>query len=89
MRQAPFYTVELRRPYHLSKGLEDVIDLRSRVTNIPRGAQTITGLPDVFVHEKVSVYKKKDSKIGTFDCLTVTHSLATVLCTTAKDTTQG
>jgi hypothetical protein len=83
-REAPFYAVEFRRPYHLSKGLEDVIDLRSCVTNIPRAAQVIEDLPDVFVFEKVSVYKKKDSKIGTFDCLTVTHSLATLY--NCKDT---
>jgi hypothetical protein len=78
-RQAPFYSLEFRRPYHLSKGLEDVIDLRSRVTNIPRAAQIIMGKPDVFVFEKVSVYKKKNSKIGTFDCLIVIpiNSLAT------------
>lgn len=84
IREAPFYIVEFRRPYHLSKGLEDVIDLRSRVTNIPRGAhifkgrQTNKDLPDVFVFEKVSVYKKKSSKIGTFDCLAITHSSATL-----------
>jgi hypothetical protein len=89
IREAPFYAIEFRRPYHLSSGLEDVIDLRSRVTNIPRGAQVIKGthtvkgawdsdyFPDVFVYEKVSVYKKKDSKIGTFNCVTVIHNFAT------------
>jgi len=89
IREAPFYAIEFRRPYHLPRGLEDVIDLHSRVTNIPRGAQVIKGthtvkgawdsnyLPDMFVYEKASVYKKKDSKIGTFNCVTVIHNFAT------------
>ena len=65
IRKAPFYTAEYRRPYHIKGGQEQVFKLRVTVTTIARGAQILhNDLPDVFVAEKISVYKKRGSKIG-------------------------
>jgi hypothetical protein len=65
IRKAPFYTAEYRRPYHIEGGSQMVFKLRATVTNISRGASIIhPNLPDVFVGEKISVYKKRGSKIG-------------------------
>ena len=65
IRKAPFYTVEYRRPYHIEGGNQMVFKLRVTVTNVSRGASIIhPTLPDVFVDEKISVYKRKGSKIG-------------------------
>jgi hypothetical protein len=65
LRKAPYYTAEFRRPYHIHGGLEKIIDLRSKITNTPRGAQVLRDhIPDTFVFEKLSVYKRKGSKFG-------------------------
>jgi hypothetical protein len=65
IRKAPFYTADYRRPYHIEGGDQIVFKLRGAVTNTSRGASIIhPNLPDVFVGEKISVYKKKGSKIG-------------------------
>lgn len=65
IRKAPFYTAEYRRPYHLEGGHETVFRLRAVATNTPRGTQVIhPGLADVFIGEKISVYKKRGSNIG-------------------------
>ncbi|KAF8847744.1 hypothetical protein BDZ45DRAFT_754559 [Acephala macrosclerotiorum] len=64
-RKAPFYTAEYRRPYHVKGGGQIVCKLRVAVTSTSRGASIIhPDLPDVFVGEKISVYKKRGSKIG-------------------------
>jgi hypothetical protein len=65
IRKAPFYTAEYRRPYHIEGGLQMVFKLRVTITNTPRGASIVHhDLPDIFVGEKISVYKKRGSKIG-------------------------
>lgn len=65
IRKAPFYTAEYRRPYHVKGGEQIIFKLRVAVTNTSRGASIIhPDLPDVFVREKISVYKKRGSKIG-------------------------
>ena len=65
IRKAPFYTAEYRRPYHIEGGIERIFKLRVSETNTPRGVQIVhDDLPDVFVIEKISVYKKKGSNIG-------------------------
>jgi len=65
IRKAPFYTAEYRRPYHITGGDQIVFKLRATVTNTSRGASIIhPNLPDVFVGEKISVYKRRGSKIG-------------------------
>jgi len=65
IRKAPFYTAEYRRPYHIKGGDQIVFKLRVTVTNTSRGASIVhPDLPDVFVSEKISVYKKRGSKIG-------------------------
>jgi len=65
IRKAPFYTAEYRRPYHIKGGDQFVFKLRVTVTNTSRGASIVhPDLPDVFVSEKISVYKKRGSKIG-------------------------
>jgi hypothetical protein len=72
LRKAPFYTAEYRRPYHIKGGKEEVLKLRSSETNTPRGAHGLNGdLPDIFVSEKISVYKKPGSNIGKLDCLII------------------
>ncbi|TAQ86243.1 hypothetical protein B7494_g5413 [Chlorociboria aeruginascens] len=64
IREAPFYTVEYRRPYHIEGGQESAFKLRSTKTTTTRGIQIIKhNLPDVFWAEKISVYKK-NSNIG-------------------------
>jgi hypothetical protein len=68
-RKAPYYTVEFRRPYHIPGGLTELMQLRSSKTNTPRGAQTLGGdIPNLFVFEKVSVYKRKGANFGMFYC---------------------
>jgi hypothetical protein len=65
IRKAPFYTAEFRRPYHIEGGDQVVFDRRVTVTNTPRGISFVhPDLPDVFGGEKISVYKKRGSKIG-------------------------
>ncbi|KAE9367238.1 hypothetical protein N431DRAFT_495528 [Stipitochalara longipes BDJ] len=65
IRKSPFYTAEYRRPYHIEGGFQMVCKLRVKVTNITRGVSNVHhNLPDVFVGEKISVYKKTGSKIG-------------------------
>lgn len=65
IRKASFYTAEYRRPYHIKGGQERVFKLRVAETSTPRGVQIIhPDLPDVFVCEKISVYKKRGSNIG-------------------------
>jgi hypothetical protein len=65
IRKAPFYTAKYRRPYHIEGGKERVFKLRGAETTTPRGAQIIhDDLPEVFVVEKISVYKKRGSNIG-------------------------
>lgn len=65
IRKAPFYTAEYRRPYHIEDGKKGVLKLRDAKTTTPRGAQIAhNDLPDVFVVEKISVYKKRGSNIG-------------------------
>jgi hypothetical protein len=65
IRKAPFYTAEYRRPYHIEGGRERVFKLRVAETTTPRGAHIIhDDLPDVFIVEKISVYKKRGSNIG-------------------------
>ena len=65
IRTAPFYATEYWRPYHVEGGQESVFKLRSTKTSTPRGVQIIKiDFPEVFVMEKISVYKKKGSNIG-------------------------
>lgn len=65
LREAPHYTVELRRPYHIPGGLKKIIELRSRITSTPRGVHiSREDMPDTFVFEKISVYKRKGSNFG-------------------------
>lgn len=72
LRNAPFYTAQYRRPYHIRGGKEEVLKLRSSVTNTARGAHILSDdSPDIFVSEKISVYHKPDSDIGKLDCLTI------------------
>ena len=63
LRNAPFYTAEYRRPYHIEGGQERVFTLRVAETTTPRGVQIVhDDLPDVFFFERISVYK--GSNIG-------------------------
>lgn len=72
LRKAPFYTAEFRRPYHIKGGHKEIEDLRSRETSTPRGAQILNKeIPDTFIFEKISVYKKEGKKSGRFDCSTM------------------
>jgi hypothetical protein len=64
-RKAPFYTVEYVRAHPIEGGLQGLLQLRGTKTTTPRGIHLIhRDLPDVFVIEKISVYKKTGSKIG-------------------------
>ena len=65
IRKAPFYAAEYRRPYHIEGGKEEIFRIRVTEATIPRGVLLIhDDLPDVFVIEKISVYKKRGSNIG-------------------------
>jgi hypothetical protein len=65
IRKAPFYTAEYRRPYHIEGGQEHVMKLRTTETTTSRGIYIVhPDLPEVFGSEKISVYKKRGSKIG-------------------------
>jgi hypothetical protein len=65
IRKAPFYTTECRRPYYIEGGEQTALNLRATVTNASRGVSIVhPDLPNVFVCEKISVYKKRGSKIG-------------------------
>jgi hypothetical protein len=76
LRKAPFYTAEYRRPYHIEGGKAKVLELRSSETSTPRGAQILKeDLPDIFVFEKISLYKKPGSNIGKLDCLIISNIL--------------
>jgi hypothetical protein len=78
LRRAPFYTAQYRRPYHIKGGKEEVFKLRSSETSTARGAFVLhDDLPDIFVSEKISVYKKPGSNIGKLDCLIISIMLKT------------
>jgi len=65
IRKAPFYTAEYRRLYHIQGGREKIFKLRGSKTTTPRGVHVMhPDLPDVSGSEKISVYKRKGSKIG-------------------------
>jgi hypothetical protein len=69
VRNAPFYTVEFRRPYQICGGLKKIKELRSKETNLPRGALMLKhDMSDAFIFEKISVYKRPGSNFGTPDC---------------------
>ncbi|KAG9234665.1 hypothetical protein BJ875DRAFT_461054 [Amylocarpus encephaloides] len=64
LRKSPFYGAQYRRPYHIKGGKEEIIKLRSSETCTPRGVHILSNeLPDMFVSEKISVYKRPGSKI--------------------------
>jgi hypothetical protein len=64
-RKAPFYAVDYVRAHHIEGGVQGLIRLRETKTTTPRGIHLIhCDLPDVFILEKISVYKKTGSKIG-------------------------
>ena len=64
-RKASFYTAEYRRPYYIEGGGERAFKLRGSETTTPRGIHIIhDALPDYFIFEKISVYKKRGSRIG-------------------------
>ncbi|KAE9378593.1 hypothetical protein N431DRAFT_326902 [Stipitochalara longipes BDJ] len=64
--KAAFYTAEFRRPYHIEGSFwETILQLRATKTTTPRGITMVhDNLPDVFGSERISVYKRKGSKIG-------------------------
>lgn len=65
IRKAPFYTAEYRRLYHIRGGPEKIFKLRGSKTTTTRGVHIVhPDLPDIFGSEKISVYKRKGSKIG-------------------------
>ncbi len=79
IRKASFYTAEYRRPYHIEDGQERVFKLRITRTSTPRGAIIIhRDLPDVFVSEKISVYKKRGSNIGRPELTKNQHRIGTM-----------
>jgi hypothetical protein len=76
LRKAPFYTTQYRRPYHIEGGKDEFLKLRSSETNTPRGAHGLNDdCPDIFVSEKISVYKKPGSNIGKLACLIISIML--------------
>lgn len=69
IRKAPFYTVELRRPYHFLGGFREIVNTRSKETCTPRGALMLKHtMNDAFVFEKISVYKRENSNFGRLQC---------------------
>jgi hypothetical protein len=65
MRRAPFYAAEYRRASHIEGGGSVAFQLRIKETTTPRGVLIIhSDHPDLFVAEKVSVYKRKGSNVG-------------------------
>lgn len=70
LKKASFYTAEYRRPYHMKGGRQEIFKLRSTETNTARGVFVFKyDIPDIFVSEKISVYKKPGSNVGKLDCL--------------------
>lgn len=64
LRKAPHYTVSFRRPCHIPGGFDKIVNLRS-TTSTPRGVHILKeSIPDVFISEKISVYKRKGSNFG-------------------------
>jgi hypothetical protein len=65
IKKSPFYTAEYRRLYHIPGGREEMIKLRGTKTTTPRGVHMMhPNLPDFFGSEKISIYKRRGSKIG-------------------------
>jgi hypothetical protein len=68
LRKAPYYTAGFRRPYLIKGGHKEIENLRSTETSTPRGAQILNKvIPDVFIYEKISVYKKTGENFGKLD----------------------
>jgi hypothetical protein len=69
-RTAPFFSLNFRRPHSFFGGLAELLQLRALNSRTPRGIHVTDGngggtvLPTFFALERVSVYKKKGSKIG-------------------------
>ena len=62
LREAPFYSLEFRRPYEFPGGLNEVIKARKDPyrTHVPRSTRRTEGLPVAFMDERVSVYTKRN-----------------------------
>ncbi len=72
LRKAPFYTTRYRRPYHIKGGTDEVLKLRSSETNMARGANVLNDdSPDMFVSEKITVYRKPGLNIGKLGCFII------------------
>jgi hypothetical protein len=69
-RTAPFYSLNFRRPFAFFGSRSKLLTWRSSKSNTPRGILLTSGsdgeaiLPNSFILERVSVYKKNSSKIG-------------------------
>jgi hypothetical protein len=78
IRKASFYTAEYRRPYCIEGGLNKVFELRSSKTNLARGVESVKGnFPDLFVLEKISVYREKGSNVGKPNYLIIIKKIGT------------
>ena len=62
LRDAPFYSMQFRRPSEFSGGLKEIIEICQNPsrTHVPRPARISEALPVVFLDERVSVYTKRD-----------------------------
>ena len=71
-RTAPFYSTEFRRAYHIVGCIwKMLVQLRTTNTTTPRGINFVhENLPDMFGSEKISVYKRKGSRIGKCEFVT-------------------
>ncbi|KAH0541377.1 hypothetical protein FGG08_004141 [Glutinoglossum americanum] len=56
-RKAPFYCLEICRPYPFRGGLREVEKVRESKTNTARGCYELKSLKDVSMRERVSVYE--------------------------------
>jgi hypothetical protein len=59
-REAPFYSLELCRPYPFPGGLEEIAEMRRSINNA-RGFYLMRGLEGASARERVSVYETKTS----------------------------
>ena len=58
----PFYSLHMCRYYPVLGGIPELQTLRTKNTNVPRGAYHAERLPNVALRERATVFLKKDSE---------------------------
>ncbi|KAH0538875.1 hypothetical protein FGG08_004531 [Glutinoglossum americanum] len=86
LQRAPFYCLEICRPYPFPDGSRGVEEARRSRTNTPRGCLLMKGLENLSMRERVSVYRAETSDGKQIGIVLTDHLLKKEIPTTGIDT---